>query len=73
VNAVVPGFFRAEQNQALLTPGRLEAIVNHTPMRRLGTPEELDGVILWLAAPRASSFVTGALVHVDGGFSAMSI
>lgn len=73
VNAVVPGFFPAEQNQALLTPERLEAIVNHTPMRRLGTPEELDGVILWLAAPRASGFVTGALVHVDGGFSAMSI
>jgi NAD(P)-dependent dehydrogenase (short-subunit alcohol dehydrogenase family) len=73
VNAVVPGFFPAEQNRALLTPERLEAIVSHTPMRRLGTPEELDGVILWLAAPRASGFVTGALVHVDGGFSAMSI
>lgn len=73
VNAVVPGFFPAEQNRALLTPERLEAIVNHTPMRRLGTPEELDGVILWLAAPRASGFVTGALVHVDGGFSAVSI
>jgi NAD(P)-dependent dehydrogenase (short-subunit alcohol dehydrogenase family) len=42
-------------------------------MRRLGKPEELDGVILWLAASRASGFVTGALVHVDGGFSAMSI
>jgi NAD(P)-dependent dehydrogenase (short-subunit alcohol dehydrogenase family) len=42
-------------------------------MRRLGTPDELDGVILWLASPRASGFVTGALVHVDGGFSAMTI
>jgi len=73
VNAVVPGFFPAKQNQALLTPGRLESILNHTPMRRLGRPEELDGVILWLAASRASGFVTGALVHVDGGFSAMSI
>ncbi len=73
VNAVVPGFFPAEQNQALLTPERLESILNHTPMRRLGRPEELDGVILWLAAPWASGFVTGALVHVDGGFSAMSI
>lgn len=73
VNAVVPGFFPAEQNRALLTPERLDSIFNHTPMRRLGTPEELDGVILWLAAPQASSFVTGALIHVDGGFSAMSI
>jgi NAD(P)-dependent dehydrogenase (short-subunit alcohol dehydrogenase family) len=73
VNAVVPGFFPAEQNRALLTAQRLESIVNHTPMRRLGTPEELDGVVLWLAAQQASGFVTGALVHVDGGFSAMSI
>lgn len=73
VNAVVPGFFPAEQNRALLTPERLASITTHTPMRRLGTAEELDGAILWLAAPRASGFVTGALVHVDGGFSAMSI
>jgi NAD(P)-dependent dehydrogenase (short-subunit alcohol dehydrogenase family) len=73
VNAVVPGFFPAEQNRALLTPERLESIIRHTPMRRLGTADELDGVILWLAAPQASGFVTGALVHVDGGFSAMSI
>ena len=73
VNAVVPGFFPAEQNRALLTSERLEAIISHTPMRRLGSPEDLDGVILWLAAPRASGFVTGALVHVDGGFSAMTI
>jgi len=73
VNAVVPGFFPAEQNRALLTPERLESITRHTPMHRLGTVDELDGVILWLAAPQASGFVTGALVHVDGGFSAMSI
>lgn len=73
VNAVVPGFFPAEQNRALLTPERLASITTHTPMRRLGTADELDGVILWLAAPQASGFVTGALVHVDGGFSAMSI
>lgn len=73
VNAVMPGFFPAEQNRALLTRERLDSITSHTPMRRLGTPDELDGVILWLASPRASGFVTGALVHVDGGFSAMSI
>lgn len=73
VNAIIPGFFPAEQNRALLTPERIESIIGHTPMRRLGSPEELDGVLLWLASSRASSFVTGALIHVDGGFSAMTI
>jgi NAD(P)-dependent dehydrogenase (short-subunit alcohol dehydrogenase family) len=73
VNAIVPGFFPAEQNRALLTPERIDSIIEHTAMRRLGEPSELDGVVLWLAAPRASGFVTGALIHVDGGFSAMTI
>lgn len=73
VNAIVPGFFPAEQNRALLTEARINSIINHTPMRRLGTPEDLDGVLLWLASSRASAFVTGALVKVDGGFSAMTI
>jgi NAD(P)-dependent dehydrogenase (short-subunit alcohol dehydrogenase family) len=73
VNAILPGFFPAEQNRALLTQQRVDSIIGHTPMQRLGMPEELDGALLWLAAPRASSFVTGALIHVDGGFSAMTI
>jgi NAD(P)-dependent dehydrogenase (short-subunit alcohol dehydrogenase family) len=73
VNAIIPGFFPAEQNRALLTPERIASIVGHTPLGRLGEPEELDGVLLWLASSRASGFVTGALVHVDGGFSAMTI
>lgn len=73
VNAIVPGFFPAEQNRAVLTTERVDAIVGHTPLRRLGEPEELDGVLLWLASARASGFVTGALVRVDGGFSAMTI
>ncbi|GEP27934.1 SDR family oxidoreductase [Cryobacterium levicorallinum] len=73
VNAIVPGFFPAEQNRAILTPERLEAIISHTPMARLGEPQELDGVLLWLSSHRASGFVTGALVPVDGGFSAMTI
>ena len=73
VNALVPGFFPAEQNRALLTADRVAAIEGHTPMRRLGSPHELDGALLWLAAPRASAFVTGALITVDGGFSAMTI
>ena len=73
VNAIVPGFFPAEQNRRLLTAERVDAILGHTPAGRLGEPRELDGALLWLASPRASGFVTGALVHVDGGFSAMTI
>ena len=72
-NAIVPGFFPAEQNRALLTEQRVSDILRHTPMQRLGTPADLDGVLLWLASGRASGFVTGALVRVDGGFSAMTI
>ena len=73
VNAIIPGFFPAEQNRAVLTQERVESIIGHTPLQRLGTPPELDGALLWLAAPRASGFVTGSFVHVDGGFSAMTI
>lgn len=73
VNAIVPGFFPAEQNRRLLTVERVDAILGHTPAGRLGEPRELDGALLWLASSRASGFVTGALVHVDGGFSAMTI
>lgn len=73
VNAILPGFFPAEQNRAVLTAERVANIIGHTPMRRLGEPEELDGVLLWLASSQASGFVTGSLVNVDGGFSAMTI
>jgi NAD(P)-dependent dehydrogenase (short-subunit alcohol dehydrogenase family) len=73
VNAIAPGFFPAEQNRRLLSEDRLQAIVRHTPAGRLGEPDELAGAVLWLASERASSFVTGAIVRVDGGFSAMTI
>jgi len=73
VNAIVPGFFPAEQNRALLSEERVSDIVRHTPMGRLGEQHELDGALLWLASGRASGFVTGALIRVDGGFSAMTI
>ncbi len=73
VNAIVPGFFPAEQNRAVLTKERVSSIIGHTPLGRLGVPPELDGALLWLAASRASGFVTGSLVTVDGGFSAMTI
>ena len=73
VNAIAPGFFPAEQNRKVLTEDRIKAIMNHTPMNRFGEPSELIGATLWLASEKASSFVTGAIVRVDGGFSAMTI
>ncbi len=73
VNAVAPGFFPAEQNRRLLDEDRLRAIMGHTPVGRLGEPDELVGTLVWLASSAASGYVTGAIVHVDGGFSAMTI
>jgi NAD(P)-dependent dehydrogenase (short-subunit alcohol dehydrogenase family) len=73
VNAIAPGFFPAEQNRKLLSEDRMRAILAHTPARRLGEPAELVGTVVWLAAESASGFVTGAIVRVDGGFSAMTI
>ena len=73
VNAIVPGFFPAEQNRKILSEERSAAIMAHTPMGRFGKPEELVGAVLWLASEKAASFVTGSLVRVDGGFSAMTI
>ena len=73
VNAVAPGFFPAEQNRRLLSADRRKAIVDHTPAGRLGEPDELIGAIVWLASQRASSFVTGAIIRVDGGFTAKTI
>jgi NAD(P)-dependent dehydrogenase (short-subunit alcohol dehydrogenase family) len=73
VNAIVPGFFPAEQNRKLLSEDRIRAILGHTPAHRLGAPDELVGTAIWLASERASGFVTGTLVPVDGGFAAMTI
>jgi NAD(P)-dependent dehydrogenase (short-subunit alcohol dehydrogenase family) len=53
-----------------MTP-RGQAILNHTPMGRFGKQEDLIGTLLWLVSP-ASTFVTGIVIPVDGGFSAFS-
>jgi NAD(P)-dependent dehydrogenase (short-subunit alcohol dehydrogenase family) len=69
-NVICPGFFPAEQNRKLLTPERTDSIMRHTPMRRFGEPDELIGALLLLVSPKAGSFITGAAVNVDGGFTA---
>jgi NAD(P)-dependent dehydrogenase (short-subunit alcohol dehydrogenase family) len=73
VNALAPGFIPAEQNRRILTEERVASIMAHTPMGRFGEPSEMIGACVWLAAERASSFVTGAIIRVDGGFTAMTI
>jgi NAD(P)-dependent dehydrogenase (short-subunit alcohol dehydrogenase family) len=73
VNALAPGFFPAEQNRKILTKERTEDIFRHTPMGRFGDPEELIGAVIWLASQKAASFVTGAVIRVDGGFTSMTI
>ncbi|MGQ9746276.1 MAG: SDR family oxidoreductase [Candidatus Caldatribacteriaceae bacterium] len=77
VNALAPGFFVTKQNYHLLykedgtlTP-RGEAVLAHTPSKRFGKPEDLLSTVLWFLSP-ASSFVTGVVVPVDGGFNASS-
>lgn len=73
VNAIIPGFFPAEQNREILSEERVSSIMGHTPMNRFGEPDELQGAVIWLASNRASSFVTGTLIRVDGGFGSMTI
>ena len=73
VNAIRPGFFPAEQNRAVLTPERVAQIMNHTPMRRFGEASELVGAAVYLASEKASAFVTGSILTVDGGFLAQTI
>ena len=78
VNAIAPGFFSTDQNKALLwnddgTPtARTGKILAATPMERFGTPDELLGALLFLVDEKSSSFVTGIVIPVDGGFSAYS-
>lgn len=77
VNAISPGFFIGNQNRALLTnedgtyTQRGTTIINNTPMKRFGEGDELNGLIQFLCSD-ASQFITGAVIPVDGGFSAFS-
>jgi NAD(P)-dependent dehydrogenase (short-subunit alcohol dehydrogenase family) len=77
VNAIAPGFFIGKQNRKLLKNDdgsytqRGASIIKNTPMRRFGEADELNGVIHFLCSP-AAKFITGAVIPVDGGFSAFS-
>lgn len=77
VNAVAPGFFIGDQNRAiLLNPDgsltdRSKKVIAKTPMQRFGEVEELNGAVQFLCSD-AASFITGALLPIDGGFSAFS-
>lgn len=78
VNAIAPGFFVTNQNRALLydetgkPTQRTEKILSQTPMGRFGEADELLGTLRFLADDRASGFITGIVIPVDGGFSAYS-
>ena len=78
VNAIAPGFFATAQNRTLLfnedgsPTDRTRKILAATPFERFGQAEELDGVLLFLVDSKASSFITGVCIPVDGGFSAYS-
>ena len=73
VNTLVPGFFPAEQNRAVLDESRVAEILRHTPASRFGNPDELIGATLLLASNVAGRFITGTELVVDGGFNAMRI
>ena len=78
VNAIAPGFFVTKQNEKLLfnedgTPtARTGKILAATPMGRFGDASELMGAVRFLLDDNASSFVTGVVIPIDGGFSAYS-
>jgi NAD(P)-dependent dehydrogenase (short-subunit alcohol dehydrogenase family) len=79
VNTITPGFFPAEQNRKLLfnddgsPTARTRSIWAHTPMNRFGAAHELVGAAIFLASPKASGFVTGTDLRVDGGFLSQTI
>tara|TARA_B100001123_G_C15239553_1_gene998572 strand:+ start:490 stop:1266 length:777 start_codon:yes stop_codon:yes gene_type:complete len=73
INSLKPGFFPTEWSKKnFIDKDREKAILSHTPMNRFGEPDELLGAIIWLSSD-AASFVTGAEIAIDGGFSAMTI
>lgn len=73
VNTLVPGFFPSAEASRQGDETRALEILRHTPMSRFGTANELTGATLMLASNKASSFITGTEIVIDGGFSSMTI
>ena len=67
VNAIAPGYILTEINRDFFATSKGEALIKTIPQRRIGEPAELDGTLLLLASSRASGFMTGATIVVDGG------
>lgn len=78
VNAISPGFFLTEQNRNLLIDengelsDRAHKILSQIPTERFGEPEELVGTLLWLVDDKASSYINGVVIPIDGGFLSYS-
>lgn len=72
VNAISPGFFMTDLNRDAMSPERKDLALRRTPMRRFGELPELVGAAIYLASP-GSSFVTGTVINVDGGYLAAGI
>jgi NAD(P)-dependent dehydrogenase (short-subunit alcohol dehydrogenase family) len=75
INAIAPGFFIGKQNKALLIDensgdytDRGKAVLAHTPFKRFGNVSELAGATIFLASSKASGFITGVSIPVDGGY-----
>jgi NAD(P)-dependent dehydrogenase (short-subunit alcohol dehydrogenase family) len=70
VNAIAPGFIETPMTEATRSaPEKLKALLDHTPMRRVGQPHELAGAVIFLASS-AASYITGVMLPVDGGYLA---
>jgi 3-oxoacyl-[acyl-carrier protein] reductase len=66
-NAICPGFIHSEMTDDYLASPAGQEMIKRVPQRRAGHPSDLDGTLLLLASPRASGFMTGAAIAVDGG------
>jgi len=67
VNAIAPGYIMTDMNRGFFATPAGDAMTRRIPQRRIGTPEDLDGALLLLASNRASGYMTGSVITVDGG------